>query len=305
MANLVCQFLTALINSLFGAVLQNLDTSRPRLFSLILLNLSNTITIVSGVGLLLYHFRFDSSALFLFISISLLSSSFAVPALLHLGSSQKRSPIFILWAFSFALISLNESAIFLLNQETFIKLRPNVMLLIMKSISYFAEEQQSQLQRKSKEKHQSFLQTYLDFTAYLLHPSVLILGVWHPHLKKADVETTRHKIWLPSVSNGFFRSVLSFILCLLCLLISSCFIDYYLVSGCFGYLFDVLELYVPLAMAHPLQIGLLAYSVAVQFHYSHYFICFAAQAMFDLWDFRFVNLFSLLASVSYVILFTE
>lgn len=306
LANLVSRLLTALIESLFEGVLANLDSRQPRLFSFILLNLSNAVNIAAGGCLLLYHYRFDSGPLLLFISLALLSASFTVPALLHTLSSSRAGSnnhhLLLLWALSILLISLNEAAIFLLGQDAFIKLRPNMMLLVMKSISYYAEEAAQLQLLKGKDKtagrrgQQNFAGTYLHFAAYLLHPSVLILGVWHPHssegdLKRQTVPTPppgpgESGLWLSSVPNGLLRALLAFSFCLLCLLISSCFIDYYLVSLAFGVLFDALELAAPLAIAHPLQIGLLAYATAVQFHYSHYFICFAAQAMFDLWDLR-------------------
>lgn len=285
-ANIAARVLVFLVDLLFGRLLQQLQspsstTAIHRFVVFLLLNLQKFIIIACGIGLLRYHFRHDSLPFQLFIFASLAASSIVIPSLLHLLPPSSIS-VSLLWALSLLLITLNESAIFLLHQDTFVKLRPNLMLIVMKSISYFYESHNPPSSKAAKSLLLDFSRSYIEFLSYLLHPSSLILGVWHPHQTwKSRPDST----WI-RLPNGLLRCLLSSALCLLFLLVSSCFIDYYIVGLAFEHLFDLLESLIPWSVVSPLQVLLLAYSTAVQFHFSHYFICFAAQSMFDLWDIR-------------------
>lgn len=129
----------------------------------------------------------------------------------------------------------------------------------------------------------NFIKIYINFFAYLIHPNSLILGVWHSSsLSSSPNNHLASNYWHLPLLLG--RSIVSFCLCLFFLLVSSCFIDSYLIGHVFGWLFPILDQYCWLPLSDFIQLILHSYSTAVQFHFSHYFICFAAQSMFDLWN---------------------
>lgn len=225
---------------------------------------------LSGLGLLYFHFATESWPVQLFAFASFLSSTIIV----LLASYSTRNTTLLVWIYSFGLILFNESNIWRNLGHGFIKLRPHLMLLAMKCISY---HQDTRLD--SKDKLDSWFGRILHLGSYLAHPCSLVLGVWHP-LTPHSAHSRIRRLALAAVS---------LVLSVLFLLCSTCLVEHYLEGYIFEALLDWLESFVPLSVVHPVQMLLAAYSTAIQFHFSHYFISFAAQSMFHLWNIRYVN----------------
>ncbi|KAI2806623.1 hypothetical protein BLOT_008580 [Blomia tropicalis] len=294
--NISTRLLTLLVDYIFIKKLEHkFNLLEWKLSKFFLLNANNFIIIIFGFVLLSYHFHEDSFDQKLFTNLIVIIASIGITILVlisRLTESYSNILIWILWLGSFIIVAANELFIWMnYDQGTFVKLRPNIMLFVMKSISYFYETKSGtpltkktdgdDYRKTSKTFFEELFQIYFEFLAYLVHPNSLILGVWHPHVSRK----TNKSIWLQSVPNGFARSLLSFSLSLIFLVISSCLIEVYFIS-IINYLFDILETTIPLSWIYPIEIVFYAYSTALQFHFSHYFICFAAQSMFDLWDIR-------------------
>lgn len=226
-------------------------------------------SIICGYCLLLYHFRNDHLFMLSFVTVSLLLVNLLISFLLQ----QTKYHIILVWLYSFLMITLNETIIFCYDQK-FEKLRPNLMLIAMKSISYYHEVK---IETKDKESC-SFWKQNLKLMAYQCHPCSLILGVWHPHNHHLSYRNLLYNI-------GFLLT--SSILSITFLLCSTCLIEQYLENILFESVFSWLYWFVPETIVKPFELLLLAYSTAIQFHFSHYFICFAAQSIFNLWDIRY------------------
>ena len=50
----------------------------------------------------------------------------------------------------------------------------------MKSISYFHEKQFYSKKKKDLKNNDDFPAILLEYSAYILHPCTIILGIWHP-----------------------------------------------------------------------------------------------------------------------------
>ncbi|KAH9528481.1 hypothetical protein DERF_002427 [Dermatophagoides farinae] len=257
--------------------------------------ISESILIISGYSLLLHHYSSNNFDQLLFLTSVIIISSIIVSVLLAFDI---HNGLHFIWPLHLLFIGLNEILIFFYDSSDWIKLRPNLMLLLMKSISYFHEIRIS-MEKKDIKNSGSFIRNFkfiiLQYSAYVLHPCAIILGIWHPHNDHSKLFITNHNNNDETRTKNFKQNIIqsfgSLFFSLLFLICSTCLIDYF-----FGHiLFEYLDSFIRIFFADdPQQTStfwffimkiLRSYSIAIQFHYSHYFICFLGQSMFHLWGF--------------------
>ena len=218
------------------------------------------LTISTGVSLLYYHLSDDNKllmALVIYLSVG---------AIVSLLSSKN---VAIVWIICLTFICINECLV--LMDQSFIRLRSHLMLLVMKIISF-----NSLINEESDKDHfRGTDNLYFSSIAYILHPLSLLLGVWHP----LKLTKTNDSIAI-SLLKCFYNLFLSTIF----LLLSTCLIHYYIGQTLIGHIVSFLSTFLPISLVYVLEICLTVYTTAQQFRFSHYFISFATQSMLCLWN---------------------
>ena len=255
--------------------------------------LHHVIFILSGLWLLEHHTKNDSFQVRIFLWAVILFSSLSNALFTYLQNIFPFKIFFLyclkclFYTLQIMYIALNEYQIHMNGYNENIKLRPILMLIIMKSVTFFQDQEYS---RAKKSKVLSSLNPFpvlLNSFAYILHPSSIVLGVWHysktrPHIVGSFKEFfQRSKFFLMR----FFKC---FAITFISLSFSSCFVDYFekniLTSGIVEEFKNILEPFLPDSVRNACDILLTAYLIALKFHCSHFFICFAAESMFSLWE---------------------
>ncbi|KAI1289222.1 Protein-serine O-palmitoleoyltransferase porcupine [Halotydeus destructor] len=210
--------------------------------------------IAAGVSLVFYHFREDTNLALTLIVMATIGSTLAM--------SSKR---FCIWIYCAAIIAINELLISC-EYTQFARLRSQVMLLFMKLIS---SDEIFNLSKKSEEVLKP--NTFMELSAYIFHPSSVILGAWHHPFR-----SYRN---LPSIKCLFsliqFAIFLTFATCLLDVGASVLMNDY---------LIPVASTYLPVACVSLIIHLSTAYFVALQFRLSHYAMCFLNQSALEFWN---------------------
>lgn len=245
--------------------------------------ISRLMLILSGIILLFNHYKEEYYQL-IFLTTVILFTSFFVAKLIQCFS-YKQSFLWIIWCQQLTIVTLNEYLIFSGFIQC-IKLRPNLMLILMKSISYYYETQLSILKKDiSFDIH--FIEVFFDFLSYLLHPSTIILGIWHPHLNHIKLFYTRRKT--NNLLKNIYYSIGLLILSILFLISSTCLIDYFLNQIISEYFEAIIQIFIDnpqSSFCYNFIMKLVsAYSIAIQFHYSHYFISYLGQSMLEMWNY--------------------
>lgn len=245
--------------------------------------LEKLLFIGSGLSLIHHHLQ-ENQSLVQFAFVCTLVLIVAISLALYSLRFQRVSLINpMVWIGCLTLITVNEAIIWNGHQE-WKQFRPLAMLMVMKSVCYFTEVSSSSnapVWLGNLNCARTLVILMMDFGVYLLHPSSLLFGVWHPIgtlVNQSKVDTG-----IKGRMTCFARKVVRVLINLLaasCFLVAStCWIDYYL-----NHLLDTLLVMVD---HFPVVEGLgRAYLVALQFHCSHYFVCFAAQATMALWDIK-------------------
>ncbi|XP_054161843.1 protein-serine O-palmitoleoyltransferase porcupine-like, partial [Oppia nitens] len=219
------------------------------------------LTIATGLLLLFYHFYDD---LKLFVILCAFISTGAVMSLMSAKHKTK------LWMFSIGLICINESIVWL--NPHFIRLRSHQMLLVMKIISFNSMINQMQ---DNSGKDLPIIGSLISSLNYILHPLSSLLGVWHPF----EVEKTNK-----SLKIAIIECIYYLLISVMFLLLSTCLIHYYIGQRFISYIVISLTALLPLTFIYLIEICLTVYITALQFRFSHYFICFATQSMLQLWN---------------------
>lgn len=254
------------------------------------LNFERLMLALAGLALLYHHFSISGDVhdrMFVsFVSVCLL-----IPLVLVPLQALAYHRVGVLWVACFMIISANEAFIHWATVETkYIKLRIILMLVVMKSISYYYEVQQTDLvMRAGPSVSFRWCTLIVDFAAYLLHPATLLFGAWHPPKKIPTVfSETKPSSKLVKIFSWVVNLLWISLLTVLFLLISNCFISFYLNQLLMSWLYSWLHNWVTPSFdlfVTPTLSVLQAYFTTIEFHYSHYFICYAAQIMFLFWDF--------------------
>ena len=222
--------------------------------------ISRLLTISTGFSLLYYHFSDESKLLAAIVCY------LSFGALVSMLGPKHNSKV---WMICIGFVCVNESLVLL--DESLIRLRSHIMLLIMKIISFNAiitEESQ-------KEHITGSDNNLIGCFSYLLHPLSLLLGVWHPfHITK------NHKSLFIALIECLFYLMVSIVF----LLLSTCLIHHFIGQILVPYLVTFLATFMPNSFVYLLEICLTVYISAQQFRFSHYFICFATQSMLCLWN---------------------
>ncbi|XP_027196724.2 protein-serine O-palmitoleoyltransferase por [Dermatophagoides pteronyssinus] len=242
------------------------------------------ILIISGYSLLINHYYFENFNQLLFLTVVIIMSSIFISILITYDIHDYYGLKFV-WSTHLIVIALNEFIIFFITDSSdWIKLRPNLMLILMKSISYFHEKQFYSKKKKDLKNNDDFPAILLEYSAYILHPCTIILGIWHPFNDPKKLFATNQNL-----KQTFINSFCSLLLSLLFLLCSTCLIDYFFEHIVFEYLDALIRTLVENPQTSYVWLFFIrilrSYSIAIQFHYSHYFICYLGQSMFDLWKF--------------------
>lgn len=224
----------------------------------------SSVTITTGLVLLYHHFR-DDHKLFFLLLIYISSATLLTASL----SSHKT----IVWFVCFGFVCLNECLV--VSNESFLRLRSHIMLLVMKVISLNAFVSD----RSKKEDPDGHRSTALSSLTYLLHPLSLLLGVWHPI--HSQTRTT-------SLLISLFHCLYHLMVATVFLLLSTCLIHYYIGQKLLPVIVSRVAIFTPMPFVYFLETCLTVYITAQQFRFSHYFICFATQSMLCLWDFESV-----------------
>lgn len=246
--------------------------------------LSRLILILSGITLLFNHYKEESYYQLFFLISVILFTSFLVAKLIKCFS-YGQSFLWIIWCQQLTIVTLNEYLIFSGFIQC-IKLRPNLMLILMKSISYYHETELLIL-KKDIPTNTHFIAVFFDFLSYLLHPSTIILGIWHPHLNYIKLFYMRRK--KNNLLENIYHSVVLLILSFVFLISSTCLIDYFFNQIISEYIEAIIQIFIddPHSLFWYNFITKLAkaYSIAIQFHYSHYFISYLGQSMLEMWNY--------------------
>lgn len=232
-------------------------------------------TIVIGMGLLGYHLR-DSFHLFcVFLVVSLLGTACVVFATRH---PTEKSPLNDVWKFCGFLIVMNEIAQFRLS-PIHIKMRPHLMLLLMKLVSICDDiERRESGRRKDDQVPPPIKADVLSILSYVYHPGSILLGSWHPGFSYLITGTN----WSSSIRT-LFQVVANLTFSLVSLSLSNCLIQFVAVNLVEQhFLFPIYD-YLPNDIAVIIHKVTIAYFVALQFRTSHYFIAKLTQASFLFW----------------------
>ena len=173
------------------------------------------------------------------------------------------------WSFSLLAILLNESVS--IYTERFMRLRPHIMLLVMKLIScddYFQEV--------SKE-HTKQSNAFLKRMSYIMHPGSVVLGCYHPPFQRFDSGVK------------VFEFAKKYLLAIIWLIVSTCLIQTIIYSLVNTYVLQILDEHLPEYASYLISKLLSTYLIALQFRASHYFICHLAEAHFIFWNHEYEN----------------
>lgn len=222
--------------------------------------LLNLFTIGTGTLLIFYHLYSQLYLFYTFICYCLICSFAEVLT----GNSKKST-----WICSLIIVTTNEAIVFL--DPNFVKLRAHLMLVVMKIVSFndFVKAQETT----------NLLKKFLAILAYALHPSTLLLGVWHPEFDRSANKLTIYHL---------LNTIKCLVSGLLFLLISTCFVYYYFVNGFLSYLIFFLGQWLPLEICDFIEKSFHVYFTALQFRTSHYFICYMSEAMIAFWNQKYV-----------------
>jgi hypothetical protein len=220
------------------------------------------LTITIGLSLLFYNLSDDYS-----LFMSALSYIAVGASITQLCSNQK----LIVWFICMSFVSLNELTI--LYNSSFIRLRSHIMLIVMKIISF------NQISDEEIEKDHELndRKNYYSAISYLLHPLSLLLGVWHPY---------RPDNTNPTAIRTLIQSIYYLLISVIFLLLSTCLVHYYIGDKLITIIVSFMAILVPMPFVHFFEICLTVYITALQFRFSHYFICFATQALLRLWNYK-------------------
>lgn len=250
--------------------------------------LQQSILILNGSLLIRFYFhRSSNHHLFWILSsvIFIVILSVSISIIVSIESSRKWPFRLLIWSENLFLIAINEYQIFFKGNEEFLQLRPQLMMILMKSIS-FHDELLSRLIKKESDTP-NLIKVIFEFGGYLLHPSSILLGIWHPI---SNQSVLLHQTNFLTLMKNCFNSLRSLLISLAFLISSTCLIEYFVDNYLLKSTETFLETIWDSFESSQLWIGyaslLQAYSTATQFHCSHYFICFLGQSMFDLWNFQ-------------------
>lgn len=214
-------------------------------------------TVACGMALLFYFLRDHLMLGYMFVLFSV-SGSF-----LSIFTIQKKTNTLI-WAYCFSVLIINEVLLIYYPDGDSIKLRPLLMGSVMKLVSvinFF----------DIKDHIQDFRSLFLSVLSFILHPSSLLLGTWHPPFQS-------------SLSFPLLKTFSALFFSLTSLVLSTCVLQFYFIDHVYHWLPNSIRNWLPDGIAIILDKLLDSYFVAVQFRTSHYFICYLTQTTFSLWN---------------------
>ena len=235
-----------------------------RVLTLFIQNLVITrlLTIATGLSLLYYHLSDDSKLL------AIITVYLSLGAITSMLGSKHNSKV---WIICIGFVCVNESLV--LTDQSMIRLRSHIMLLVMKIISFNA-----MITEKSEKEHfREVDNNFISSLSYILHPLSLLLGVWHPF----QISKSQKSILIPLMKCIYYMFV-----SVIFLLLSTCLIHHFIGEILIPYAVTFLAIFMPNSFVYFLELCLTVYMSAQQFRFSHYFICFATQSMLCLWDLK-------------------
>lgn len=246
------------------------------------------LVVVGSVMILMYYFR--EQLLQASTGMFLVAITFIVCFLAHRRFNH------LWWICAAALIGINESYI-ALHPSAQLRFRPLLMLVFMKQLTI-----RNKLLKlcKNHPSHLDFKLFMITF-AYLFHPQCVPLGGWNPistsETNLFDTNGTKKqnttnengkesdKVNVQTIFDFFYTYLSPIVKGCLFLIGSNCIVHVIMLlieakilpslyQICGPYLFAIIK-------------GFLnAYFVALQFRFSHYFICFTMQTLHAIWDYK-------------------